>query len=85
MNPIKANYAVSVSELKKNPSGVIQKSNKARQVVAILNHNVPESYLVPARIFEKLDIDEQLENIELAALAEARESGPFTKVKLDEL
>lgn len=85
MNSIHAGLAVSVSELKKNPSGVMKKAGS--NVVAILNRNKPQSYLVPAEIFALIDMDDVLEDAELAAIIRARMKigRPSVKVKLNEL
>ncbi|MDD3804540.1 MAG: type II toxin-antitoxin system Phd/YefM family antitoxin [bacterium] len=52
MKEIHAKYAVSVSDLKKNPSSVINKSGN--NAVAVLNHNNPVAYIVPPSEYEKL-------------------------------
>ena len=52
MKSILANYSVSISELKKSPSSVIQDAGD--EAVAVLNHNVPSAYLVPSKTYEKL-------------------------------
>ncbi len=82
---IHAGLAVSISELKKNPSGVMKEAGS--RVVAVLNHNKPQSYLVPAELFERLDLAEMLEDLELTAVTASRmQSGqPSIKVPLDEL
>jgi antitoxin StbD len=51
--------------------------------VAILNHNKPSAYLVPAEAFEALM--EKLEDYELARIVEERKDEPTVKVSLDEL
>lgn len=51
--------------------------------VAILNHNEPAFYCVPAKTYEAML--ERLEDIELNALADAREGDAVHKVSLDEL
>ena len=51
--------------------------------VAILNRNEPVFYCVPAKAYEAL-ID-KLEDMELNALADARQVQTVIKVKLDEL
>lgn len=64
MQPIYANHTVSISELKKNPTQLINQA--AGKPVAILNHNIATAYLIPAITFEKiLDAldDHQLETI----------------------
>ena len=64
MQTIYASRAASVSELKKNPSQIIEEAEG--QPVAILNHNIATAYLIPADTFEKiLDAldDQYLRNI----------------------
>ncbi len=81
METILADRTVSVTELKRNLASVIQEAGNA--AVAILNHNRPEAYLLPAAYYEHLL--ERLEDLEDAELIRKRESGPFVKVHLDEL
>jgi len=52
MNAILSNYSVSISELKKSPSSIIEEAGD--EAVAILNHNKASAYLVPAQTYEKL-------------------------------
>ncbi len=52
MQPILSNYAVSITELKKSPTQVLQQAGD--ETVAILNHNVTSAYLVPAEIYEQM-------------------------------
>ncbi len=81
MERILARSSVSITDLKKNPSAVIEKAEGAP--VAILNHNRPSAYLVPAETFEA--IMEKVEDYELALLVRRREGEPTVKVTLDEL
>ncbi|HEY1076758.1 MAG TPA: type II toxin-antitoxin system prevent-host-death family antitoxin [Fontimonas sp.] len=85
LNAIRADLAVSISELKKNPSGVMKEANG--RVVAVLSHNKPQSYLVPAALFEQLDLDELLEDLQLAAVVKSRmqSKAPPVKVELSDL
>jgi antitoxin StbD len=62
MMQILSNYSVSISELKKNPSIVIEQSHGS--AIAVLNHNKPTAYLVPAGTYEKMM--ELLNDIELS-------------------
>jgi antitoxin StbD len=51
--------------------------------VAILNHNQPAFYCVPAKAFEAMmDI---IEDAELNAIADARKDRPRIRVNLDEI
>ena len=52
MNKIYAEQATSISELKRSPTRVIEKSGN--QSTVILNHNQPSAYLVPKLLFEKM-------------------------------
>ena len=81
MDRIFATSSVSISDLKKNPSRVILQAEGAP--VAILNHNKPSAYLVPAETFEA--VMEKLEEYELAKLVEERAEEATVKVSLDDL
>lgn len=65
---ILARVAASITELKRNPMGTLAAGGG--EPVAILNHNEPAFYCVPAGIFEALM--EKLEDWELNAIADAR-------------
>lgn len=52
MDALQARLSVSITELKKNPSAVIESAHG--QPIAILNHNRPTAYLVPASTFEAM-------------------------------
>ena len=83
MNTLLSFYSASVSELKKNPSRLIEQANG--ESIAILNHNKPTAYLVPASKYEELmeAIDEQL----LAKIIKqrAKEKNKAIEVSLNEL
>lgn len=81
MQRIYANKTVSVTELKRNLSSVL--SQAGDDAVAVLNHNRPEAYLLPAALYESLL--ERLEDLEDAKLVQERQDGPFVEVSLDEL
>lgn len=76
-----AEVAASISELKKNPMGTVAAGEGA--AVAILNHNEPAFYCVPARLYEAMM--DRLDDIELNAIADARAGEPVVRVKLDDL
>ena len=68
MQPILSNYAVSITELKKSPTQVLQQAGD--EAVAILNHNVATAYLVPAEVYEQMiDI---IDNYQLSLLVKER-------------
>ena len=52
MTRILANYTISISELKKSPSSVIEHANG--ESIAILNHNKASAYLVPSEVYENM-------------------------------
>lgn len=80
-NLILAETTASVSELKKNPMGTVAAGEGFP--VAILNRNAPAFYCVPAKAYEALM--DKLEDLELNAIADAREGQAVVKVGLDEL
>ena len=80
-NQILAATTASVSELKKNPMGTVAAGEGFP--VAILNRNEPAFYCVPAKAYEALL--ERLDNLELNALADAREGQQIHRVSLDDL
>ena len=81
MEHIYASSSISISELKKNPSRIIAQSEGAP--VAILNHNRPSAYLVPAAAFEAMM--EYLDDIDLVKLVKERANEPSFEVSLDDL
>lgn len=78
---ILAATSASVSELKKNPMGTVAAGEGFP--VAILNRNEPAFYCVPAKAYEAML--ERLEDLELNALADAREGQTVHRVRLDDL
>jgi antitoxin StbD len=80
-HPILADVTAGISELKKNPMAVVQQGDGAP--VAILNRNEPVFYAVPAKAFELLM--DKLEDMELAAIVEARKDQPEIEVSIDDL
>ena len=81
METILSTASVSITELKRNPSAVIEAA--AGEAVAVLVHNRPSAYLVPAKSYERL-LD-RLEDLELAELVRARAQERRIPVTLDEL
>ncbi len=78
---ILAETSASVSELKKNPMGTVAAGEGFP--VAILNRNEPAFYCIPAKAYEALL--EKLEDLELNAIADARENQAEIKVNLSDL
>jgi antitoxin StbD len=83
MQQILASFSASISELKKNPSALLNKAEG--EAIAILNHNSPTAYLVPADVYEQLL--EKLEDYELGKIVKERQAEkPFAiEVALDDL
>jgi antitoxin StbD len=81
LDAILASSSISISALKKNPSAVIAAAEGAP--VAVLNHNTPTAYLVPAKAWEEL-ID-RLEDAELAEIVRQREGQEEIEVSIDDL
>ncbi len=81
MQSVLADVAVSVSELKKNPSGVM--AGAGGMPVAVLNHNRVMGYMVPAELYEQMM--ERLDDLELVEIAKARSGQKAVPVSLDDL
>ena len=81
VHQILAATTASVSELKKDPMGTIAAGEGFP--VAILNRNTPAFYCVPAKAYEAML--ERLEDLELSAIADARDGQPVHRITLDEL
>jgi len=76
-----ADVTTSISELKKNPMAVVEQGEGFP--VAVLNRNQPVFYCVPAAAYEALM--DKLEDVELAAIVEARKGQKEIAVDIDEL
>ena len=83
MNYIHANISASISELKKNPTALLNEA--AGEPIAILNHNKPAAYLIDADLYvHMLDL---LEDAGLLSLVKERllEANQAIEVKWDDL
>jgi len=83
MRQVLASCSASISELKKNPSALLSAAEGAP--IAILNHNTPAAYFVPAETYEWLM--ERLEDFELAQIVRERshEKQEAIEVTIDDL
>jgi len=81
MQRVEANVAVSVSDLKKNPSQVMAQADG--EPVAVLNHNRVMAYMVPAARYEAMM--EHLDDLELAEMIKRRAGETPVRVSLDAL
>lgn len=83
MESLLANYTVSISDLRKNPSQLIDEASG--ETIAILNRNKPTAYLVSPEVYELML--EIIDDIQLSELVKKRlsESAKPVKVNLDDL
>ena len=83
MRQVLAGCSASISELKKNPTALLNEADGC--AIAILNHNKPAAYLVPAETYEFLM--DMLDDYELASLVESRraELSEAVEVNIDDL
>lgn len=79
MKTVLANCSASISELKKNPTALIDEAEG--EPIAILNHNRPTAYLIPAETYEA--IMERLEDYQLGLLVNERQSEKIEAVEVD--
>ncbi|PKH19378.1 antitoxin [Enterobacterales bacterium CwR94] len=78
-NIIHSDTTASISELKKNPMATVNAG--AGSPVAILNHNQPAFYCVPAELYEQML--EYIDDEELAKLVTLRSKQALHDVDLD--
>ncbi len=71
----------SITELKKSPMDTVLAGQG--EAVAILNRNTPAFYCIPAELYESML--EQLEDIELNQLADARSNQKRIQVDINDL
>ncbi len=83
MKQVLSSCSASISELKKNPTALLNEAEGSP--IAILNHNVPTAYLIPAETYEWLM--DKLEDSELAQIVadRASEKGKAIEVDINEL
>ena len=83
MKAVLANCSASISELKKNPTALIDQAEG--EPIAILNHNRPTAYLIPAETYEQLM--EKIEDYHLGLIVKERQNEKISaiEVNMDEL
>lgn len=83
MKHILADLSASISELKKNPTALLQQADGSP--ITILNHNKPTAYLIPAETYEALL--ERIEDYDLGVIVQKRriEKSKAIEVSIDEL
>jgi len=79
MKTVLANCSASISELKKNPSALIDQAEG--EPIAILNHNSPTAYLIPAETYEQLM--EKLEDYQLGLIVKDRQNEKISAIEVD--
>ncbi|MFI3189235.1 antitoxin [Crenothrix sp. D3] len=83
MQQILAPFSATISELKKNPTALLNQAQG--EAIAIINHNLLTAYLVPANVYEQLL--EKLEDYELGQIVKERQAEKHlaVEVSLDDL
>ncbi|HIF9500197.1 type II toxin-antitoxin system Phd/YefM family antitoxin [Photobacterium damselae] len=81
MHQVLADNTISISELKKNPMSVVNDTDGFP--VAVLNHNQPAFYCIPAEAYEML-LD-KLEDVELADLVRKRRNSKEFEIDISDL
>ena len=83
MRQVLADCSASISELKKNPTALLNDSEGSP--IAILNHNKPAAYLIPAETYEWMV--ELIDDYQLAKLVEERlkDKDQAVEVNFDDL
>lgn len=79
MKSVLANCSASISELKRNPSALIEESDG--EPIAILNHNKPTAYLIPAETYEEL-LD-SIEDYQLGIIVKERQNEKISAISVD--
>ncbi|PSB84529.1 antitoxin [Photobacterium damselae subsp. damselae] len=81
IHQVLADNTISISELKKNPMSVVNDTDGFP--VAVLNHNQPAFYCIPAEAYEML-LD-KLEDVELADLVRKRRNSKEFEIDISDL
>ncbi|MFW2176482.1 MULTISPECIES: type II toxin-antitoxin system Phd/YefM family antitoxin [unclassified Moraxella] len=83
MQPLFARHSASISELKRNPTALIEQA--MGEPIVILNHNTPSAYLVPSETYERMM--DLLDDMALGRILEQRlnDGQQPIRVTLDEL
>lgn len=79
MEMILSQLSASISELKKNPTALLKQADGAP--IAILNHNRPTAYLIPAEMYETLL--ELIEDYDLGRIVRERQPEKVDAVDVD--
>ena len=79
MKAVLANCSASISELKKNPIALIDQAEG--EPIAILNHNRPTAYLIPAETYEELV--EKIEDYQLGLIVKERQNEKVSAIEMN--
>ena len=79
METLLANHTASISDLRKNPTQLIEEASG--ETVAILNRNKPTAYLVSPEIYEQM-LD-MLDDIQLTEIVKQRLNSKEKPIKVD--
>ena len=79
MESVLAGCSASISELKKNPSALIEQAEG--EPIAILNHNKPTAYLIPAETYETLM--DKIEDYQLGVIVNERQHDKISAVEVN--
>lgn len=86
MEQLFANRSISVTELKRSPTSAIEQAGL--EAVAVLNHNRPAAYLVPAATYQNMLAQLQVQQLRGAVAVSRADPRPdlaakeaFAKVK----
>ena len=80
---VEADLAISISELKKNPSVVFARASENAAGIAVLNHNKVVGYVLPPDVYEALL--EELDDFRLIEIVKERLNDPVISVDINEL
>lgn len=78
MESVLAGCSASISELKRNPSALIEQAGG--EPIAILNHNKPTAYLIPAETYETLM--DKIEDYQLGVIVNERQHEKISAVEV---
>ncbi|MEA2040517.1 MAG: type II toxin-antitoxin system Phd/YefM family antitoxin [Thermodesulfobacteriota bacterium] len=81
MKAVLANCSASISELKRNPSALIDQANG--EPIAILKHNKPTAYLIPAETYEEL-LD-SIEDYQLGIIVKERQNEKISAIEVNNI
>lgn len=81
MQRVEASVAVTVSDLKKSPTAIMNEAQG--EAIAVLNHNRVMAYMVPADVYEAM-LD-RLDDIHLAEIIKSRSDEKGVPVDIDDL